>query len=85
MFSVFDKESGVYMHTGRNSATREECVRDVVEFTCQDMSEDSDADILMTSSIDDQEGYLLQMGYVVEEHDELITDDGWENIQFEGE
>ena len=76
-YSVFDKEAGVYLHTGRNSETKETCVVDAVEFLCQNMDEDSDADIIMTSSIDDQEGYLLSMGYYVEEHEEIITDDGW--------
>lgn len=68
-FSIFDGED--YIHTGRNSTSKSECIKAGIDFLYQDDSKDHFT--AREGSVETQESILNGLGYSIEEHDELIS------------
>lgn len=67
-YSIFDGSD--YLHTGRNSQTREQCIQEGIDF----VFEGSEEVIAEGTSIETKELLLNNAGYKIEEHQEKITD-----------
>lgn len=77
MFSVLDKEVNEYLHSGRNSKTKEECIDDALEFFLYgDTGTEWDMDEVVKIG---KEKFLMWHHFVIVEHDARIEDDEYEN------
>lgn len=78
MFSVLDKEVNEYLHSGRNSKTKEECIDDALEFFLYgDTGTEWDMDEVVKKI--GKEKFLMWHHFVIVEHDARIEDDEYEN------
>lgn len=73
-YSIYDKETETFLHTGRNSKTKTECVNDCIDFMSNGM-ETEDVEILNNSRMSEKIDFLNTYNYIVEKHDTLIKDD----------
>lgn len=69
MFSIWDKQCGCYLHSGRNSATREEAINAGIEYLTVDWD---DEDIKKAEA--NKEATLEMVELVIEEHQEPIEE-----------
>lgn len=77
MYYSLQYSDGSYLHTGRNSSTREECINEGIDFLYDEsqVDEKEDSEIAKNSSIETKEGILLDAGYSVDEHVELLEEE----------
>lgn len=73
-YSILEKDSsGSYLHTGRNSKTKEECINDGIDFLYSDES-DEDHELARLSSTETKENILLGAGYIIDQHEEPLSE-----------
>ena len=72
-YSIFDIEGKDYLNAGRNSTDKNQCIKEGAEFVFDNADEEDYVQVLK-SDTDTQELLLLNAGYRIEEHKEIITD-----------
>jgi hypothetical protein len=71
MYSLFDNQTKDYMHTGRNSETREDLKESMVSFLNMDLDSDDEECDYSKETI---ESLALIIDCTIEEHSEPIPD-----------
>lgn len=76
MYYSLQYSDGSYLHTGRNSTSKEECINDGIDFLYDESQVDEKEDSIYAkqASIETKENILMIAGYTVELHEELIED-----------
>lgn len=69
LYSCLDHQTGRYMCTGRNSITKEECIKEMIEYINSDCMGD---DELIESP---SEAILNELEFEIVEHDQAIEDE----------
>lgn len=73
-YSILEMDSGgSYLHTGRNSKSKAECINDGIDFLYSDESSE-EHELARLSSIETKENILLGAGYIIDEHEELLPE-----------
>jgi len=81
MWSVRDKETGRILHTARNCETKEECIKQLLEYLSPDLEYPEHVHLLPMS---EKEEIINNMGYEIFEHEKTIirveelTEQAWD-------
>lgn len=77
LYSVYDEQTGQYLNTGRNSATRDEAINDAFEYYigAGELSSE-DMETVKKYDLKAKESLLVGVELVIEEHEEPVGDVG---------
>ena len=75
MFSVWDKQTGKYLYSGRNSKTKEQALEEAFSFWEGGNHELTEKELELLKQ--DKEGWLSSVGLVIHKHKERIEDSDW--------
>lgn len=74
MYSIFDKQTGCYLHSGRNSKTKKEAIDGAIEFLYADGGVCAPSAIRRLGYVK-KEGLINSHDLIVDEHKEEIDED----------
>jgi hypothetical protein len=79
MFSIWDKQCGCYLHSGRNLKSINKCIQEGVDYLISDWSDDDEDDKkaikeIKNMSFKEKEDFLKTFELEIEEHKEKIED-----------
>ena len=73
-FSVFDKETGDYLHSGRNRKTKAKAIEEAFEMWAESQDEPI-AELRKGIPKREREEWLREIGFVVEKHKKKIAEE----------
>lgn len=74
MYSIFDKQTGCYLHSGRNSKTKQEAINGAIEFLFS-QGETNVFSAIRRLSYKKKESLINGDDLIVDEHEKEIDED----------